>query len=183
MQRELIAAIEKLERAFKENDLLTLKRTSNESIEKAALKSDRLLAEVSLIAYSLSKLSSKEHIVKNAKWPAAKKTILVSLSRAISSLKESRLQEFERNLRKISENVTRTDEKLGHYVLNIYNKAKLKQASRAYAFGLSLSSAADLTGADKKHLLEYIGATKIHEEERSPMKIRERLKHLIGKRE
>lgn len=178
MQKELMEELEKLKNAFEKDNLLELKEISNKSIENAAFLSDKLLAEVSLIAYSLSKLSSKEHIVKNPKWSAVKKTILNSLSKAISSLRENRLQEFKRNLSRISENVTDADEHLGHYVLNIYNKAKLKQASRAYAFGLSLSSAADLTGADKRQLLAYLGATKIHEEEKSKLKIRDRLKHL-----
>jgi len=53
-------------------------------------------------------------------------------------------------------------------------------ASSAYAFGLSLGSAADLTGADSKELMQYIGATKIHDEEEIELNISQRIKKFSG---
>ena len=54
----------------------------------------------------------------------------------------------------------------------------MKYASDAYFLGASLGQAAALTGADKKTLLEYIGATKLHDKEERGKGIAERLKAL-----
>lgn len=176
MALKLVEELEMLGKAFESEDLVKLKKIGNESIEDAALRDDKQLAEVSLIAYSLSKLASKEHVVKSKKWKEVKSTILKSIVKALEDFKKNKLEDFKKNLEEISKDVSSIDENLGHYVINIYSKARLKQASRAYALGLSLSAAADLTDADKKQLQTYIGATKIHEGEISRLGISDRLK-------
>ena len=69
------------------------------------------------------------------------------------------------SLKKVIQNITRIDSELGNYAIGIYEKAKVKEASLAYSYGLSIAQAADLTGADKKELQSYIGATTMHDEE------------------
>ena len=55
------------------------------------------------------------------------------------------------------------DKEAGNYIQDVIYKARVKQASRAYALGLSLGKAAELTGVEKSFLLSYIGVTKIHD--------------------
>jgi len=70
------------------------------------------------------------------------------------------------------------DSELGNYAQNVYEKAKVKQASLAYSYGLSLAQSADLTGADKKDLQSYIGFTKMSDEESEQKSIYTRVKEL-----
>jgi len=109
-----------------------------------------------------------------------KSTIIFSLKKASDHLKNKNFNEFKKELDHISDKVFRVDASMGHYTANLYEKAKIKQASRAYAFGLSLMQAVNLTGANEKELLFYIGGTKIHDKEKSIKGINERKKLLEG---
>ncbi|MEM4327213.1 MAG: hypothetical protein QXZ13_03555, partial [Candidatus Diapherotrites archaeon] len=91
---------------------------------------------------------------------------------------------FKKHLKETIEKIEEIDQNLSHYAKAMYEKAKIKQASTAYALGLSLSQAATLTGANKKELQKYIGITRIHDEEPYKESIAERLsvlRNIIGK--
>lgn len=177
---DLIEATDKIRIAFQKNNLFKLRQLSNDLIEEAALSSDKLKAQLSLIAYSLQKLISKPHIVEAQKWSKIKSSVDSSLRKALILLKKKDLAGFEKELDNISVKVLEVDSSLGYYVANVYEKAKLKQASRAYAFGLSLRQSASLTETNEKDLLNYIGATKIHDREKNVKGIAERKKLLEG---
>ena len=63
----------------------------------------------------------------------------------------------------IIRDIAKIDESLGNYVQDVIEKARVKQASRIYAMGLSVDKAVGLTGADKFQLMSYIGGTTIHD--------------------
>jgi ElaB/YqjD/DUF883 family membrane-anchored ribosome-binding protein len=180
MISELVYFTEGIRKSFEENDLIKLRKLSNKLIEDAALNSDKILAQLSLISYSLQKLLSKPHIIKSGKWKKVKKAIDSSLKKALNELKKRNLKQFRKELNSISKKVFEVDSSLGNYIANIYEKARIKQASRAYAFGLSLMQAISLTNANEKDLMAYIGGTKIHDKERDIKGIKERKKFLEG---
>lgn len=180
MISDLVNSTEKIMKAFEKNDQVKLRQLSNNLIEEAALKSDKVLAQLSLISYSLQKLLSKPHIIEAEKWNKIKVKILSSLKKASIELNRKSFDGFKKELDNISDKVFEVDAVMSHYIANIYEKAKIKQASRAYAFGLSLMQATSLTGADEKDLLLYIGATKIHDREKSIKGIKERKQLLEG---
>lgn len=180
MISDLVNATQNILDAFDSNNQVKLRQLSNDLIEEAALKSDSVLAQLSLIAYSLHKMLSKPHIIAAGKWIKIKSTIIFSLNKASEHLKNKNFSEFKKELDNISKKVFQVDSSMGNYTANLYEKAKIKQASRAYAFGLSLMQAVNLTGADEKELLFYIGGTKIHDKEKSIKGIKERKKLLEG---
>jgi len=178
MLKNLIKKMQLIQDWFKLNESMKLRQLSNSTIEEAALNSDKVLGEISLIAYSLHKLLSKPHIVKSKNWNKVKLNILNSLNKSINFLKKKNFDQFEKELDRIALNVSSIDSRLSNYIQNIYEKARIKQASRAYGFGLSLSQAQKLTNANKKDLLNYIGITRIHEKVKAKKGINERLKAL-----
>ncbi len=180
MISDLVNATNNIRKAFEKNDLVKLRQLSNDLIEEAALKSDTVLAQLSLISYSLQKLLSKPHIAEAEKWLKIKTKIDVSLKKASNYLNEKNFKAFRKELDGISNNVFEVDSSMGNYVANIYEKAKVKQASRAYALGLSLMQSVNLTGTNEKDLLNYIGITKIHDRERAVKGIKQRKKVLEG---
>jgi hypothetical protein len=139
---------------FKENKMIELRELSNSAIEKAAVIQDKTVVDISLIAYALSKLMGKPHFVKSDKWPNFQKHILDELERK---------EKTSVILEEIIKDVTAFDRSLGNYVGDLIEQARIKQASRIYALGLSLSKACELCSVDKSSLLQYIGKTRIHD--------------------
>ncbi len=170
--------LRRLEDAFARQDAFALRELGNRAIEEAALANNRLLAEVALIAYCLHKLCSKQHIVRHGKWASVRKAIEGNLGRAVAALEKGNKAGFEKKLRGVIGSIQLVDRQLGNYVQGLYEKAKVKYASNAYALGLGLGQSAALTGADKKDLLRYIGVTKLHDREAVTLGIRERLERL-----
>ncbi|AJF59599.1 MAG: hypothetical protein J4224_02410 [Candidatus Diapherotrites archaeon] len=175
MPSPLLRLLTEFRIAFQAADSFRLKKLSNAAIGEAVLDNDPMLAEVAVAAYSLSKLVSKEHVVKSPNWVKAKKEITASLNSSTKIIQQKNEGLFKRNLSSIVNRVRAVDRSLGNYVRNISDKGRIKVASTAYARGLSLSQAARITGADKKELQNYIGITKIHDEETVKLSMKDRM--------
>jgi len=168
---ELITAVSK-------THTMKLREISNNAIKVAALENDRVLAEISLVAYCLHKLCSKVHIVRHGKWKNVRNAIISSLKTAVKKLKQEDLNGFKVELGNTISSIQSLDRQLGNYAQNLYDKARVKHASAAYAYGLSLSQAAELTGANREDLLKYIGTTRIVDREAVTFSIKQRLEKL-----
>ncbi|MCD6523188.1 MAG: hypothetical protein J7K68_05590 [Candidatus Diapherotrites archaeon] len=154
--------IEKLRDAFKRRDITRLKEISNIAIEQAAMNEDKELVDLSLIAYALYKLLSKQHFKKKKEWKHFLADVETDLDEAVKMSREGMSLHGileEDIIRDISE----IDESYGNYVKDILHKARIKQASRVYALGMSLQKAIELTGADRLEVYNYIGTTRIHD--------------------
>jgi hypothetical protein len=178
MPEKLLGVVNELRLAFQGADVVKLRVLSNSLIEEAALENDRVAAEVALVGYSLHKLSTKAHIVGHSKWQMVKNRVVASLERAARALEKNREAEFERTVKGIVRDINAIDAELGNFVRSLHEKARVKYAASAYSLGLSLSQAAELTGADKKDVLEYVGETRMSDREEAPPGIRARLKRL-----
>jgi len=175
---ELIKKLDETKKAFSSQSAMRLRALSKKSIKEAVIENSREMALVSVISYSLSKLCSKEHFVKSPKWKDIKTSILSYLEKAIKLLKSGKRKEFQKSLRDLIKRIESVDIETGNYVMNLIQKGRVKSASTAYALGQSLSQAASLTGANKKDLQNYIGRTKMHDEEGIALGIEKRMKKL-----
>jgi hypothetical protein len=143
-----------LTKYFKAGDANAMRELSNETMDRAAFAEDRTLVSISLVSYALGKLLSKPHLLKIEQWADFKAHILADFEKK---------EPLDKVLDHIKQEITAFDADVGNYLVDVIQKARIKQASRAYAMGLSLSKAAELTGADTTELLSYVGATKIHD--------------------
>ncbi len=180
-KRQLLSFLKKAIAGFERQDIFALKETANHAIEEAALLNDRRLAKLALVAYCLHKMSSKQHIVRHGRWPEIKHDILFDLQKAAKSVKAGDEEGFERWLGAVVDSVETTDKRIGNYVQNVFEKAKVKYASTAYSLGLGLGQSAQLTETSKKELLHYIGFTKMADREAVTKGIAERLRSLKRK--
>ena len=178
MSYRMLEFIDRTSAAFRNANSMQLKEVSNEATREAVAGNDRVFARIAVVAYSLSKLASKQHFAESTSWGRTKKAILDSLERLSQLLRKNRKEEFAAALNSFENEVRKVDASLGNYVRNIIEKAKVKVSSGAYAQGLSLSSAAELTGAGKTDLQNYIGITKIHDEEETKLFMTERMKKI-----
>ncbi len=159
-------ALEKIRKSFEKEDSLSLRKISNASIEKTMLTREPKLVEVSLISYGLSKILSKPHYKEVEGWKKFKKQIEEEL--------EEKGKEKGKRLHEVISIIHDFNEEAGNYIEGIIHHARVKQASRLYALGLSLNSASELTGAGEEELMQYIGATKISEGYTTTMPLRKR---------
>ncbi len=178
MLSSLIDRVRSIKNAFQSENAHSLRGISNQAIREAALQNDSLRAEIAIIAYALHKLLSKEHVRSDKKWQKIQKNVLQKLEEGIKNLGNKKILEFEKTISGIASQIREADESLGNYAQNLMEKSRVKQASSLYALGLSLGQATALTNADKKALFNYIGYTKMHDENPTRKTISERVKEL-----
>ncbi len=150
----------KIKNAFKERDSFKLREIANDAIREATLNYDKDLADIAVLAYSLSKILSKLHFRERRDWKKFEKNMERELANLVGLSKTGDLSKICDKLINLIEEI---DESAGNYAKGIVHKARVKMASTAYALGLSIGAAAELTGADKYDLLRYVGVTKIHD--------------------
>ncbi len=175
---ELPENMREILRFFKENKAMELRIKANELIREAVKKDSVLLAQQSIIAYVLHKILTKEHIIRSKKWKKNREAIIRSLNKLVFLLDSGKTKEFQKSLASLHSRIERIDRFFSRFVQSLLDKARVKYASDAYFLGASLGKAAELTGADKKTLQEYIGATKLHDKELPEESIASRLKKL-----
>ena len=161
--------------AFTKKDLEKLHILENQAIENAVMGDDRLFAEIGISIYGIRKLDSKMHISSKDFWIKNSKEILKILNSfiAIDNIEQNKI-----NISKVIQILKDTDNQLGRYVTHVIYDARVKLASSAYAFGLSASQAASLFNCDKEQLMNYLGATKMSDEDKQFKSIKERV-HLL----
>lgn len=165
MQAKLVQRLDALSKAFAARRIYDIKRISKDCINDASLTNDYEMAKIAVISYSLFKMLTKEHFFENRQWPSVSKNITDSLEKSRLAAERDQHRAFKKQMKNTIHKIEEIDLELSHFARTLYEKSKIKQASSAYALGLSLSQAADLTGANKKELQHYIGATRIHDEE------------------
>ena len=178
MSYKQLEMLEKISLDFAAANPFGLKETSNIASEQAISSFDKSTAKIATLAYALSKIISKEHVMKNPQWPKVEQKLLLILKECAALLRKNKQKKFQKKLERIETAVKEVDDRLGNYVRNIWDKAKIKIASTAYAQGLSLSQASELAGANKNEVQNYIGITKIHDEEKTSFTIRQRMEEI-----
>ncbi len=180
MDARLPRRLDALCHAFAAQNPGDLKRIGNDAIADAALGSDHDLAAVSVIAYALYKILSKEHFTQSPRWQKISDSISTSLQKSLTAAAAGEENSLHRNMEGVIAKIRDVDDELSNYARNIYEKAKIKQASTAYALGMSLGQAAELTHANRNEVQRYIGITRIHDEQPPDRGIAQRLKTLKG---
>ncbi len=175
---KLSSLAKQIKEAFEKENTINLKSLADNCTKFAVVEDNKLYAELACISYALYKILTKRHIVESLIWKKASKVILSLLQEIQVHAEENKMEQLAEDLKKIINSIYEVDERLGHYAQNIFDKARIKQASTAYAYGVSLSRAATLFNVLKKDLQEYIGRTTMHDEIKEKFTIKERLKKL-----
>ncbi len=178
MFKSLSYDIEEVLKLFKQKRILDLRGLSSRLTREAAIETDYAKAELGVIAYALHKIETKQHFVDNPKWARVKAQISTVLEGALFAAENNNKSLLIKKLKQIINEIESIDSDLGNFAQNIYEKAKVKQASLAYSIGLSIAQASELTGADKKEVQSYIGFTKMPDEETEAKTISSRIQEL-----
>lgn len=163
---------------FRNNDLEKLHRIDEKLLEEGIISFRKDIIELSLIAYSFRKLLSKKHIFNSPNWKLFREKMILDLQKAIEFSKKEDKTEYDAKIKEIENAIEKTDQLLGHFIHDVVFNARNKLASSAYAYGLSISQATNLLSADKDHVMELIGQTKMSDEDLRNRTIKERVNFL-----
>ncbi|RLG19430.1 hypothetical protein DRN67_02705 [Candidatus Micrarchaeota archaeon] len=175
--RTLAEAIVELSDAMEEKDVHALRKLSNQCLDKVSLEEKHAFLKPAMIAYALAKVIAKPHYWKGRSQTVFFNEALKKFERAAAVAESDEgtaldlLEDVEKMLRAL-------DVKDKRFVRDIMEKAKLKTASTLYAQGFSLDRAIEMTGADKRELIKYIGKTMMFDRTGSARSMEQRLKAL-----
>ncbi len=164
----LIKAISQVQSYLSAKRFVQMRKLADNFLDSALSQNDPLLIDLSLILYSLHKLCLKQEFKNKEKKELFLNQIESLLSESLTAVQSKNLNLAKKKLSKIFLIIEKYDSKLSYYMRNVIDKARIKYASKAYSKGMSLSKAVELTNADKTMVLDYIGATKAHEEYLKP---------------
>jgi len=164
--------------ALHSRDVHAMRKINDRCIEETALKFSKHVFLFALISYVLSKVISKPryHSEKNAK--ALLSQVRQLLLQCEAAAKKADYASLSALQGKILSSIEKMDEEDRRFVKGLIAKGRLKIASVLYAKGLSLGSAAEMTGTDKRELLLYAGQTMMFDRLKERKTISERMKEL-----
>lgn len=165
--------LEKLSAALKKKDTNQLKEISADAAREAFVHEDEELVELSLVAYSLYKLSQKHYIRRSRQWLEFTADVHETLEECGDGADPAKITH------NLMERLHELSQQFGRFAQSTVEKGRLKAAAQMYAHGASLTKATQLSGAPLSQAAAYIGATKIAEKYET-MSVAERMNTIRG---
>lgn len=122
--------------------MLEIKRVSNYALEKAALAEDSQMVELSLSAFALYKLASKQQLLENSQWQAFTALLASELEHADNVFPE-----------RVVDGVSDIDDSMASYARDVVQAERVSHAERMRGLGLSAGKAAALAGIERDMLV------------------------------
>ncbi len=164
--------------SLRDRDVRAMRKINDRCIKETALKFSAHTYLFALISYVLSKIISKPRYFRQKK----SKDVLSSVASLLRSCEENAKSADYNSLlatqNKVLSTIEKMDEEDRRFVKGILTKGKLKIASTLYAQGISLGSASEMTGTDKREVLLYAGQTMMFDRLKEKKSIEERMKNL-----
>lgn len=148
---ERLASLCKL---FASQDTDGLKEFAHVCAEDALALNDQQIAEFSIVAFALAKLFDKPHIVHSSRWKKFSQQLVQRLTQGEKCTGSTCSGIIDAILNDIDD----LSSDLGGFVVSVVEKARLKTAAQLYSHGASIGIAVELTNADRRELLSYLGA-------------------------
>lgn len=157
----IIEVLEKVKKAIKEEDVVSLKELSNQTIHTVSAHQDTGNVTMAVIVYALGKLIERKSSLKIKNWNLFTKKIDSEFTLAIKALQEDKQKEYEKYMQMARKSITSTSLNIKPYIQEVLRKASINKASKIYEHGISLGQTAEILGVSLWELSEYTGQTKI----------------------
>ncbi len=171
-------------KAFKRRKDKKLRKIKDSLIEEASINNNKLLFELAVVAYVLSKISSKPRFAEPENQGYLKE-IEVAVTELVNAIKQGKpdqaLFPLIGNIEKSVRKMEKVDQR---FFRDLFSKGRLKMAATMYAQGLSIGTASEMSGIDKQDIQDYAGSTLMFDRVKEEIKPKERLKKLkryVGK--
>ncbi|MEW6528270.1 MAG: hypothetical protein AB1391_00110 [Candidatus Micrarchaeota archaeon] len=171
--------INKIYLTFKKRDAKKLRLLGDVLLCDASLESSKAPYYSAVISYVLSKILSKPRFLRPVHSEQLKSIEMIL--REFSTIDKTKCldEKFLECFEKIEFAIKKLEADDPRFVVDLISKGKLKAAAILYAQGLSLGTAADITGVQKQEILSYAGHTMMFDRLKEEKKTIDRLKLLI----
>jgi hypothetical protein len=164
---EVIVILEKKEI----RDVLELKEVSDHTLHDASIFQDQDSVSIGVLVYSLAKIFERDFhdmILYNK--------IIRLIVDARDSLQRNDVDNYRICIKNLFLIIHKIDYKVKYYIEEVLDKARVKKGSTIFAHGLSMARVAEMMNVSRWELMNYVGKTRIVDQEASGMAIKNRLK-------
>ena len=157
--------------AFEKRNPKKLRKINDESLRKVVITFTPALSELAVLSYVLSKIISKTRFLEKSN-----ETKLAVVRQALADLACAKDEsEIIRKCELVLDAIKSMDEQDQRFIIDLASKGRLKVGATAYAQGVSLGTASEMTGIDKQEIMDYAGKTMMFDRVKEEKSIQERL--------
>lgn len=160
VKKDLLKVLKKAQREINKGNTKRLKNLSDLTIHNTSIFQDPDSLALAVIIYAISKLIER--------WGAESEHAEQArnlLGSAHFSLEEGKIDQYREKIKHLAEFTATVDKEFKVYVEKVLEKANIKKGSRLYEYGISAARSAELLGIGQWELMNYVGRTRIHDEE------------------
>ena len=157
--------------AFEKRNQKKLRKINDDVLKETVISFTKLAYELAVISYVLSKIISKPRFLakeNEGKMQAIEK----SISELAKAANDTETLEKCKTIMGAIKLLERDD---ARFIIDLVSKGRLKVAATAYAQGVSLGIASEMTGMDKQEIMDYAGKTMMFDRVKDEKGIEERL--------
>jgi hypothetical protein len=154
IKSDVLNVLHQIVRYLGTKDFFALHEVSNHTIHNASIFQDADSNQVAVVCYALSKILERSKDVDFTK--IRKKFVL-----ALEDLEAEDVIEYRSGIKSILKEIAEMDSKLGLYINEVIEQAKINKGSKIYDHGVSLGRVSEILGISPWDLMNYVGKTKI----------------------
>jgi len=155
-----------------------LRSLSNSCLHELAVNEESSLLQPAILAYALAKVMEKQHFWRDRSQDDFFLSVSKKLREAEEQARAGDDAKATSTLTELIDMLEKLDVSEQRFVRSLLNRARVKSASTLYAQGFSLGRALEITGADKRDVVDYIGKTVMFDRVGKTKTMQERLKAL-----
>jgi hypothetical protein len=161
--QDVLAVLSESHLAIEARRFSELHDLSNKIMHCISIYQDKVLLDVAVAIYSLDKLLEDDKFQRRKEMPAFIETVVLLLKDAELLMKKRTFSKFDKTIRALLSEIDKFSKKVRVYTQDVLDYARAKKGSKLYEHGLSLGTAAELTGVSKWELMRATGGV-AHEE-------------------
>jgi hypothetical protein len=170
VKEDILAVLQKVMEALKQEDYSELAALSNHTIHDASIFQEDDPLTLAVLVYALSKVIGRCMERKQA-CPAVAPT----LQKAHDALKQDDDNAYRALMKNLLREIGQYDAQLKFYIQEVIQQARIKKASKLHEHGISIARTAELLGLSQWELQNYIGKTVV-DVPHDGLKVTERLR-------
>ena len=160
-RQDIIKLIKEAITAINEKNIIQLRDISDHTLHDSSIFQNNYSTSIAVIIYSLSKIYQKSQYKVYKGWEQFNKKCLSLLHDTMKAMSQGNIKEYQHKINEIYKLIDSLESKLGRYITEVLNQARIKKSSRIFEHGISAGRAAEILGISTWDLMNYIGKTKI----------------------
>jgi hypothetical protein len=177
VKQEILTVLQDIQTPLRRGNSAILNMLSNATLKRASVYQDEDSTSLAVIIYSLSKICNRPRLNLDPRFLKMKDKVAKELKNAQVALQKNDIKNYKRCVRKVFGLIGFFEKKLGMYIVEVLDQAKIKKGGSLYSQGVSAGRAAQLLGVSKWDLMGYLGSTKLAESPSEQLPVLQRLEY------